>query len=182
MKRVFLIHGWEGNPYDAWKTWLKKKLEVNGFKVIAPQMPGGTNPVLKEWLDIISNIVGKPSKEDYFVGHSLGCISIARYLEKLPKDSKVGGCVFVSGFSGNINIPEISEFYSLPIDFKKVKDHCSNFVVINSDNDPYVPIELGKKFQKQLDAKLILEHKGHISEDEGIKELPSALNAILEFR
>jgi len=45
MKRVFVIHGWGGNPYKEWFPWIKKELEKNGFKVEIPE-------VLKEFLKI----------------------------------------------------------------------------------------------------------------------------------
>ena len=145
-------------------------------------MPGGIHPKLNDWIKTISNIVGTPNKETFFAGHSLGCISIVRYLAALPKDVKVGGCVFVAGFSSNLGVQEISEFYSRPVDVKKATIHTANFVIIHSDNDEDVPMEKAKEFQKQLNAKFILEHnKGHISEDDGIRELPSALNSILEM-
>ncbi len=181
-KRVFVIHGWDGVPNDSWKPWLKEELEKRGFEVIAPQMPGGNNPKVKEWLSTLNKIVTQPNKNDYFVGHSLGCISICRYLETIPVKTKVGGCVFVSGFSGNLGIPEISEFYSLPIDFTKVKKHTSNFVMIHSEDDRDVPLAKAKEMQKQVNAKFILEKgMGHISESDGVKELPSLLGSLLEM-
>lgn len=182
-KRVFIIHGWDGNPYDSWKMWLKKELEKKEFEVVAPQMPGGNNPKVNEWLKVISDIVREPKKNDYFVGHSLGCISICRYLETLPKNKKIGGCVFTAGFNSYLGEPEIAEFSNLPLDFNKVKIHTKNFVVIHSDDDDAVPLEKGKEFQKNLGAKFILEHgKGHLSEGDGIKELPSLLNSLLEMQ
>lgn len=43
-------------------------------------------------------MVGVPDEQTYFVGHSLGCQAIARYLESLSESIKVGGVVFVAGF------------------------------------------------------------------------------------
>lgn len=180
MKRAFIIHGWDGNPHDSWKPWLKKELEKRNFQVISPQMPGGEFPKLNEWIKTIHNIVGKPDKNTFFVGHSLGCIAIVRYLTALSSNIKIGGCVFIAGFSGNIGIPQISEFYSFPIEVEKAKIHTNNFTIIHSDNDIDVPMEKAIEFKKQLNAKFILEHgMGHISESDGIKQLPSALKAIL---
>ncbi|HEY4508564.1 MAG TPA: alpha/beta hydrolase [Candidatus Paceibacterota bacterium] len=209
-KRVFLIHGWDANPNNHWFPWLSLELKARGFEVNAPQMPNTANPKVNEWLGFLSDYVGKPGKETYFVGHSLGCIAIARYLAKLPgntnyetdakvrntpsafgispskegekkrEETKVGGCVFVAGFSGRIDVPEISEFYSLPFDAEKAKAHCNKFVMIFSDNDPYVPMEKSLEFAQQLGAKTILERgKKHFSE--GITSLPSALSALLKF-
>ena len=30
MKKVFIIHGWEGYPEEGWFPWLKKELESRG--------------------------------------------------------------------------------------------------------------------------------------------------------
>ncbi len=182
MKRAIIVHGWNGVPNDSWKPWLKKELERRGFQVLTPQMPGGLHPKLNEWIKTISQNVKVPDKDTYFIGHSLGCISIVRYLTTLPKNSIVGGCVLIAGFSGNLGIPQISEFYSLAVEVEKARDYCKNFVIIHSDNDKSVSMREAIEFKEQLKAKFILEHnKGHLSEGDRLKELPSALNAIKEM-
>ena len=182
MKKIFIIHGWEGYPEEGWFPWLKKKLEEKEFYVEIPAMPNTNHPKVSDWIGHIRKIAESVNENTYFVGHSLGCVSIARYLEKLTKDKKVGGCVFVAGFSGNIHIKEISEFYSLPLNFDNVRIHTKKFVTILSTNDKYISLERGKEFQQILNAKLIIEkNKGHFSSGDGIKELPIVLNSIMEM-
>lgn len=182
MKRVFLIHGWEGNPNNHWFPWLQMELIARGFEVNAPQLPHAEHPKVSEWISFLKDYVGKPDGNTYFVGHSLGCIAIARYLAVLPAKAKVGGCVFVAGFSGRLNIPEISEFYSLPFEVEKTKQHCDKFVNIFSDNDSYVSVKTSLEFAKQLGAKtVLLRGKGHFSARDGITALPSVLSSILHF-
>ena len=107
---------------------------------------------------------------------------MARYLETLPPKARVGGCVFVAGFSGRLNIPEIREFYEVPFDPEKAKAHCDNFVMIFSDNDPYVPMEKSLEFAGELGAKtILLRGKGHFTADDGVRALPSALSALLKM-
>ncbi|HCB35243.1 MAG TPA: hypothetical protein DEP25_01225 [Candidatus Taylorbacteria bacterium] len=182
MKRAFLIHGWDGNPNNHWFPWLALELKARSFDVSAPQMPHAPKPGVKEWLEFLKEYVGKPDKDTYFVGHSLGCIALVRYIELLPKTARVGGCVFVAGFSGRINVPEISEFYSLPFNPEKAKTRCDKFVMIFSDNDPYVPMEKSLEMAKQLGAKTILERgKGHFCASDGVTALPGALSAVLKM-
>ena len=194
MKRVFLIHGFEGRPNNHWFPWLALELKANGFEVSAPHMPPGTQmhadnergytrmPRVKEWLEFLKEYAGKPDKDAYFVGHSLGCITIARYLAELPPKVKVGGAVFVAGFSGRLNIPEIREFYELPFDAEKTKQHCDKSVMIFSDNDSYVPMEKSLEMARQFGAKTILERgKGHFTTKDGVTALPSALSALLKM-
>ena len=181
MKRVFLIHGWEGNPENAWFPWLKKKLEKNGFEVIAPEMPNTENPKLNLWLERMKEIASDVSEKDYFVGHSLGCITIVRHLMSLEKNKKVGGCIFVAGFSF-LQHPEIKDFYKKDLKVDYVKEHCNTFINIYSDNDIDVSAKQSLEFAKQLNAKIIVEHgKGHFSDDAGIKELPIVLEEILRI-
>lgn len=179
-KRAFLVHGWEGRPDGNWFPWLKMELVARGFEVNAPQMPNAAHPKVKEWLEFLNGYAGKPDMNTYFVGHSLGCIAIARYLETLPAKTCIGGAVFVAGFSGRLNIPEIAEFYSIPFDAQAAKKHCVKFAMIFSDNDPCVPMEKSLEFAKDLGAKTILERgKKHFSD--GLASLPSGLNALLKF-
>ena len=91
-KRVFIIHGWEGNANSKdWIPWLSRKLKSRGFKVNAPNMPNTNEPKIRSWVRYLEKRVGKPDSETYFVGHSLGCQAILRYLETLPDGVKVGG-------------------------------------------------------------------------------------------
>lgn len=181
-RRVFLIHGWEGKPNNHWFPWLSWELKARGFEVYALTMPHAEAPKVAEWIGAIKTAVGRPTATTYFVGHSLGCIAVLRYIATLPKTARLGGCVFVAGFSGNLQISEISEFYSLPFDVEKTKSHCPKFVAIFSDNDEYVSMERSLEFQKSLGAKAILEKgKGHFTKSEGVEALPSVFKSIVEL-
>ena len=142
-------------------------------------LDGGGRKV-SEGVTEIRAAVGRPTAATYFVGHSLGCIATLRYLETLLPQAKVGGSVFVAGFSGNLNIPEISEFYSLPLDMGKAKSHCPKFVTIFSENDSDVSMERSLEFQKALGAKAILERgKGHFTKSDGVDALQSAFKSLI---
>ncbi|MBU6390401.1 alpha/beta hydrolase [Patescibacteria group bacterium] len=181
-KRVFLIHGWGGRPDNHWFPWLSWELKARGFAVEALAMPHADKPKVAEWIFALKNAVGRPNKETYFVGHSLGCVATLRYFETFPKGAEVGGCVFVAGFSGNINIPEIAEFYSLPLDISKAKSHCPKFVTIFSDNDGDIPVAESMDFTAKLGAKAVMEKgKGHFNKDNDVTALPSVFSSLLSF-
>lgn len=186
MKRAFLVHGWEGYPEEGWRPWLKQELENKGFSVTVPSMPDTATPTLEKWLPYLTQLVGKPDSNCYFVGHSLGCITILRYLESLKENQQVGGAIFVAGFSHNLSYPgykgELDSFFKTPLDWEKIKAHCKNFVAIHSNNDPYVPVEYMEVFKEKLNAKTVLLHDmKHFSGDDGIMTLPSTLSAVLEM-
>jgi hypothetical protein len=193
MKRAFIIHGWGGNPKEAWFPWLKKELEKRGFKAVVPQMPDAEHPKIKTWTNYLKKIVGKPDEQTYFVGHSIGCQTIIRYLEKLPKKAKVGGAVLVAGFI-QLNLdaiekeePESSKiampWLKAPINWAKIKSHTKKFISIFSDNDPYVSDLINRKaFKSKLNARIIMEKKkGHMGGDSGIKKLKSVLDSVIKI-
>jgi len=187
MKRAILIHGWGGVPEEGWRPWLRGELEKRGFKVLIPAMPDTKHPKLSAWVGKIAESVGKPDKHTYLVGHSLGPLAILRYLESLKPGEEVGGAVFVAGFSSelnkdNIDDTKIRSFFDHPVDWEKVKKHCRVFVAINSDNDPFVPVEEGDIFKEKLGAELIVKHNmGHLGVDNGITEFPDVLDSILKL-
>lgn len=194
MKRFFIIHRWSGSPEEDWYPWLKKELEQKGFEVFVPAMPNTDEPKIEEWIPFLANLVGEADENTYFVGHSIGCQTILRYLERL-NDKKIGGAVFVAGWfnlseftfkeepseeeeSRNIAKP----WLETPIDFEKLKKTTNNFVAIFSDSDPYVPIEDKDIFEKKLGAKIIIEHdKGHFRDADGITKLPIVLESLLKI-
>jgi predicted alpha/beta hydrolase family esterase len=184
-KRVFLIHGWAGSPKGGWFDWLKIELEKKGFTVIAPQMPNAETPKIGEWVPFLSEVIKEPQEGDFFVGHSIGCQTIIRYLESIsPK--KVGGAVFVAGWFNlkGLEGPDEEKLASpwvvLPIDFEKVKATTNKFLALLSDNDPYVPLGDETIFEKKMGAKVIIEHnRGHFSGEDGSFEIPEVLKFIL---
>lgn len=181
-KRVFVIHCWEGRPDYAWYPWLKKELEGHGFEVFVPAMPETDTPTFEKWLAHLVKTAGELRETDIFIGHSLGCITILHFLEGLKKGEKVGGVIFVAGFTDNLGYQELNSFFATPINFEKIKSRCEKFIVIHSDNDPYVPLKHGGIFKEKLGAKLIKMHKmKHFSGDDGITELPVVLEELINL-
>jgi predicted alpha/beta hydrolase family esterase len=70
-----------------------------------------------------------------------------------------------------------------PLLWDKIKSHSKKFIAIFSDDDPLVPLDDSKIFEEKLGTKIIIEHnQKHFSGSDGIKELPSLLNAVLELK
>lgn len=189
-KRVFFIHGWEGSPEEGWRPWLREQLEVKGFTVINLSMPDTNHPQMNEWIATLSDAVGEPDKDCFFVGHSLGCITILRYLESLPRtatvrglpeEKKVGGALLVAAFTEDLGINEIKTFFTKAINWEKIKKHCDNFTVLLSDNDHYIPLSYGDIFKEKLNAKIIIKHDlGHFNGDDVPAEIPAVLDAFVQ--
>jgi len=181
-KRAILIHGWEGSPKGGWQPWLRRELEKKGFAVDVPAMPDSARPTMSSWVEHLCSVVGTPDSNCYLNGHSLGCITILRYLETLKKGERIGGAVLVAGFSDNLGYEQLTSFFATPIDWSAIRTHCDTFVSIMSDNDPYVPLKHGDVFRQQLGAEVIVQHDmKHFSGDDGIIELPIALESLLKI-
>ena len=183
MKRVIIVHCWEGYPEYCWYPFVKRELKRKKFQVTVPAFPETEIPKLKAWLPKLREVVGKPNKETFLVGHSVGCITILRYLESLSQNQKVGGVVLVAGFTDDLGFEELNNFFTTPVDFEKIKKHCPKFIAIQSDNDPFVPLKHGDIFKNKLGAKVITKHNaGHFSGGkDNCVELPEVVSNIKEF-
>ena len=183
MKRVFIVHGWDFNPNINWYPWLKKELQNKGYEVFVPTMPNTSEPNIDVWVSHLKNDVGKLDEETYFVGHSIGCQTIMRYLEKETFNGKIPKVIFVAGWFKlkNLEDEEVEKiakpWLETPIDFVRVKEVIGSISVFLSKNDPYdCLIENKEEFEKGLNAEVIIEdNKGHFTEDDGVSELPEVL-------
>ena len=189
MKRAFLVHGWDGNPQNYWFPWLTKELETRGFAVVAPQLPDALTPRIRPWVSTLSEIVGAVDEETFFVGHSMGCQTILRFLQTLPPDQVAGGAILVAGFTGKLTgLTEEEKLVArpweeTPIDLNKVKGHVKHLAAVLSDNDPWVPLESNRKiFAENLGAEIVVEHtKDHFETGSGVVELPIILNLLKKW-
>lgn len=188
VKRLFIIHGWDGSPHESWLPWLKRELEARGFVVFVPAMPDSSKPNAERWISHLANAVGVADEHTFFVGHSIGCLTILKYLE--TGEGPIGGAVFVAGWfsltPSAIPTPREQEiarsWLERPVDFERVRKRTRNFTALFSDDDPDVPIENTEIFRNRLGADVIIESgKGHFSEGDGIRELPAARDAILKY-
>ena len=184
MKKVYLVHGWEGSPSsELWFKWLKQELLEMNIKIDILEMPHPKKPEIGEWVSYLMKTVKEIDEETYFVGHSIGCQAIMRYLEKLPESTEIAGCVFVAGwfnlkeesYEGEEDREIAKPWIETPISFEKIKDHTGNFLAIFSKDDPNVPVSDSELFKERLGAKIILkDDEEHFEET---KEIPE----ILEF-
>ncbi len=176
MKRAIIIHCWEGVPEYCWYPQVKKDLEGLGFQVQVPVMPDTDMPKFGPWMDTLRKTAGTPDEDLYLIGHSLGCITIMKYLESLPEGTRIGGAIFVGGYMRSLGYEETENFFTAPLDPSKVRGKAKHFVAIQSDNDPFVPMVHGDEMRDKLGAELIIKHAmGHFSGPLGDPESCAAL-------
>jgi len=179
-----LMHGKDTDPTQKWYPWLKKEVEKKDIEFIAPKLPKADDPVLNEWLNEIEIL--NPNKNAIFVGHSRGGVAILRWLEKQPENKKIKKVILVA-----VNNPAVSEknqkkdthgFFELgKYNFKKIKSHCNNFVVLHSEDDEWVPFLAGEENAKGLNAKFLkFKNRGHFGKKLPKQEIPELLDEILQ--
>lgn len=71
MKRVYLIHCWDGTSLDGWYPWIQEKLNNKNIEVILFDMPNTNSPVIEKWVEALDAKVGRLDKDTYFIGHSI---------------------------------------------------------------------------------------------------------------
>ncbi len=188
MRRVIIVHGWEGYPEEGWFPWLKKEFEAREVVVFVPQMPNPANPRINEWVPALEKEVGEVDADTFFVGHSMGCQAIVRFLS--AQSNKAGGAVFVGGWfkrlTGLEDDQEVQEtdrhWIGTPVDFEKARQNLPRSVAIFSDDDPWVPLDNQVDFRDKLGSEIVtLKGMKHFSGSQGITKLPEARDALLKM-
>jgi predicted alpha/beta hydrolase family esterase len=179
--KVFLFHCWGGDGRSCWSGWTADVLGKQGVEVISPDFPNTATPKLEEWLAKARECVPRfePKDDWVLIGHSLGCPTILRLLESFEKGEKVKAVILVAGFATDLGISEIRNFVDHDFNWKKIKGNAGMFIVINSDNDPYINPDEGERMAKHLGAEFIVEHgAGHINEGSGFTKYERLINII----
>jgi predicted alpha/beta hydrolase family esterase len=175
---VYIIHGYTSSSKAEWFPWLKKKLMDIGTNVIVFDMPNPDSPIAQEWIEHLNKWIKTIDENTYFICHSLGCVTLLRFLELQHVDTKVGGIILASGFiKENPKYPNLDPFVKVDIDLLKIIKMTKNRCVLSSPNDNYVPYEYSCELAKAIDAKLItIENGGHFIAQEGFLEFPQVFN------
>jgi len=181
MKNAFIIHGTGGSSTGNWFPWLATELEKEGYTVFVPNFPTPENQSLQNWLAIFDPYKQYLNEETIVIGHSLGPAFLLRILEKLSHSIKAS--FFVSGFTTLLDNPEFDElnrtFVTDPFDWEAIRNNCHQFAIINSDDDPYVPVEKGQIIADHLHAQLtVIKGGGHLNTEAGYTTFPFLLEEI----
>lgn len=182
MRNVLIFHGTEGYPEENWFPWLKEELENRGHKVHVPHFP--SPPVvpasLEEWLKVLEDYQQFIDEESVIVGHSLGGVFTLKILEDLPH--KVHTAVFTGtpvGVRPILNYDRDSAFNSFDFDWDSIKTKADNFIVFQSDDDPYVSLGNGEELAKQLGVELsFIPNAGHFNAKAGYTKFNDLLEKL----
>ncbi len=166
MANVIMVHGIGGNSSDNWFPWLKAELEKLGCSVVVPDFPNPNTPKLDEWLTEFYRYNKKIDENAILIGHSLGCAFILNVLEL--REKPVRAAFFVAGFTGLLENAELNplirEFSGRDFDWERIRGSCKRFCVINSDKDPYVPLDNAYQLALSLATEVnVIKGAGHFN-------------------
>ncbi|MEW6722283.1 MAG: alpha/beta fold hydrolase [Candidatus Micrarchaeota archaeon] len=177
--KLFLFHCWGGDGRSCWSGWTADKMREMGADVIAPDFPNSSTPHIEEWLATARSHVKKFDDGWVLAGHSLGCPTILRLLEGFENGERVKAAILVAGFAKDLHIPELQNFVYKDFDWEKIRAGAEKFIVISSDNDPFIELSEGERVAKMLGAEFIVERgAGHINEGSGFTEYPRLLSIL----
>ncbi|MFA5052116.1 MAG: alpha/beta fold hydrolase, partial [Patescibacteria group bacterium] len=183
-----VVHGIGGHKRENWFPWLKMETAKFGWETIVPTMPGEGHPTLELWNAFLHQYDQKIHESSVLVGHSLGCASILYYLQESGK--KVDTVIFVAPTNPLQDWAKLKKEYpdydwgsveemnqTQNFNWKKIRTQVKHFIVVHSDNDPYIPVGSMVYYKEKLpEVEINLIHgKYHFSEAKGIKSIPEIL-------
>jgi predicted alpha/beta hydrolase family esterase len=186
MKRVIIVHQWMAGADGDWRPWLATELKKLGWEVLVPEMPDIDVPIIEKWVGKLASVVGKADRNTYFIGHSIGCQTIIRYLETI--NTPVGGAVFVAGWFNLNNLEDddtekiARPWIKTPINLGAVKSVLPKATLIISDNDPFGCMKENiERFTKITTKNIIVPNGGHLSATDGFTKLPIIIEELTGF-
>lgn len=173
MKKVLILHSWFSTPTNNWYTWLKEKLEKQGYDVNLPDLPElrskapNMELILKD-IEALTFI----DKETIVIGHSIGSLLAMRLAEKyhFRKMILVSGWDFDDLTEGHVH------FWKTKINHAVIKNNVKERVVVYSDNDPYFTTATAEDMSKRFEATFHLcKGGGHFTSKSGYSTFPQLL-------
>ena len=100
---------------------------------------------------------GLDPSETVVVGHSLGAALIPRYLSRYNGESFLATFLVAAPFD-NVGWKVLESFFEKGRLDKSAREKMGKLTLINSDDDPYVPLNHGEKYKELFGGETIVEH------------------------
>lgn len=135
-------------------------------------------PECTDWVETIQSFVKKCNSTDIvLIGHSLGCVTIAKWAEKYTIPIKGALLVAPSDIENPVYQFPAMGFTPIPLNRLAFKS-----IVVASENDPWVSMERAQFFADQWGAELInIGMGGHINAVSGHHKWDFGLNLLDRF-
>ncbi len=183
MKQVCVIHG--GNTYESkndfiaqlknleldyerllykprWNNWLGETL--SDHEVLLPTMPNASSAKYDEWSVYFSKILPFLRSDAIVVGHSLGGIFLAKYLNEHSDSLHFKKVILIAPPFSDDGRESLASF-RLPADMSNLSSAADEYIFFHSKDDVVVRYEETKKYLDLLpNAKAtFFEDRGHIN-------------------
>lgn len=183
MKQVFIIHGGESfSTYDAyldnlrnrqpdyerlkpqqkWKLWLAEQMPE--AEILLPSFPNGDNAVFDEWVIYFEKLLPFFGDDVRLVGHSLGAMFLAKYLQEHTLRQKVRQLILVAAGYDDDSLEDLGSFSVSSA--TKLYESADEIHFFHSKDDPVVVYTELAKFQHDLPQAIthVFENRGHFND------------------
>lgn len=164
-----------------WKASLQRELGEQ-FEVLQPKMPNGTNARYEEWCIWLERCIPFLQDGIILIGHSLGGIFLAKYVEEhgLPKEVKATLLVGAPFDDDDPAFLESLTDFALPASLQRFEQQGGKIYLVYSKDDRVVPFTESKKYQQLLpQAQLVsFDDRGHFNQ-ERFPELVALLQSLV---
>ncbi len=156
-------------PRKGWKNSLPAELG-DGYDVLLPRMPNGTNARYKEWKIWFENITKVLNDKVALIGHSLGGIFLAKYLSENTFPKRIIATILIAapfddteGADKKVSLVD----FTLPSSLAKFAVQCDKIYLLHSKDDPIVPVEQLEKYKNALpDAEaIVFKDREHFNQE-----------------
>lgn len=180
-RRAVIIHGYSATPQDHWFGWLAEELGTRGITTAVPAMPTPEAPEPGPWLRTAGDAIGVPDEQTTVVAHSLGCLTVLRYLAALRTPWRLGALVLVAGFVDPCPaLPNLDDYISGGCPVNGLAERIDRLRLLRSDADDYVPIEHTDRLAASLDTTtVVVPGAGHFLGSDGVTTLPQVLDVLI---
>lgn len=183
MKQVLIIHGGESfssyeaylsalkastvdyerlKPQKKWKPWIADQMPE--ADVLLPSFPNDSNAVYEEWKIYFEKLLPFLKDDVQLVGHSLGAMFLAKYLNSHTLDRRVRRLVLIAGAYDDDANEDLGSFKVESA--KSVPGSAEEVHLFHSEDDPVVPFSELAKFQADMpDARAhVFSDRAHFND------------------
>jgi predicted alpha/beta hydrolase family esterase len=174
--RAFLIlHGWQGSGPDHWQIWLAERLEAAGETVRYPALPEPDRPLLPDWRVALAAELAalEDSRDAIVVSHSLAAILWLHHAA--AGGAPAGRALLVAPPSAGAGIPEIANFFPVPLDAGAVAAATTGETrIVCAPEDSYCPEGAHELYARALGLPAdLVAGGGHLNTDAGYGPWPA---------
>lgn len=139
--RLCIVPRWAGGPASDFYPWLcaQPAVQARFGEIVRPAIAQPEQPTIAAWLESLAGATaGLPLDRTYFLGHSVGCQAVLRFLERAPAGTRVPGVLCVAGW-WTVDSPwdSLRPWIDTPMDTGRVRAAARSFHVLISDDDPF---------------------------------------------